>query len=184
MEFVLAAAGLILYLLYDFGSVKGRQGVWPYLFYMGSALWLADVAISLVKAGPCMHAVLLLPAILFLLLTAYAVFFAIPFDGKALKGEQTVFTKGVYALCRHPGVMFLVIGLLFLSGAFASVSLWKSCLSVSVCNFLYAAVQDVWTFPKTLRGYDAYKHETRCFLITPGSVKKCLSYYRRNRHEG
>ncbi len=184
MNTALAIWGLILFALYDAGTVWGRKNfVWRNLFWAGTVLWIWALISAFIRgigALTALKSLFLLPCALFLLLTVYAIFFAIPFDGTELKGEKKVYTGGVYSLCRHPGVTFLVIALLFLVAACPSKELTVTALAVGLGDILYALLQDKWTFPKTLPGYEEYKHHSR-FLLP--DLKKAGALFGRKRND-
>lgn len=187
MGIILALLGLILFALYDAGTVWGRSGmIWKNLFRAGSVLWVGALIRALIrgfKAFTALRALFFLPCAVFLLLTVYAIFFAIPFNGTVLRGEQKVYTGGVYSLCRHPGVTFLVIALAFLVAALPTRDVIVTAVAVGTGDVLYALLQDVWTFPKTLSGYDAYKEHSRFLLIDPRGIGRVIKGLKRDKHE-
>lgn len=187
MSIALAAAGLVLFALFDAGSVWEKQGpVWKSLFWAGCALWIWAFIHAFrrsLSAFTAMRALFLIPCALFALLTVYAIFFAIPFDGTALKGEQKVYTGGVYSLCRHPGVTFFLPALTFMVLAFPAGEMIRAAIALGTGDILYALMQDLWSFPRTLSGYDEYKKHTRFLLIDPRAAIKLITASERNKHE-
>jgi len=77
--------------------------------------------------------------------------------------------QGVYGLCRHPGFWMFALCYLFLALFFFDIRLLYCCVVYSICNFLYILLQDVYIFPKYIRGYSEYKKRVP-FLI-PGRKK-------------
>ena len=146
----------------DWNDWKWGQKPLRLCFPTGCLLLLAAVGTSLFRgtgsaSGPVRGLFWLLAAI-FLALEVDALFFALP---RAASYEQpgqdrATQTVGMYALCRHPGV------------------LWLAGLFYSVLNLLLAAFEDCWVFPARLTGYDAYRRETPFLLPTPASVRRCF----------
>ena len=112
---------------------------------------------------------------MFLALEIYTLFFALPFEATYSSENRTrsVCSKGMYGLCRHPGVLWF-------AGIFAGICImiWTpQCVARSLFLVLldvaYVVFQDVWTFPRTFSDYDRYKTEVP-FLI-PGfrSARRC-----------
>lgn len=187
MNIALVTAGLILFMLYDAGTVwKKRNFPWKDLFWAGGILWLWAFIRAFAHgfgALTALRALFFIPCAVFAVLTAYAVFFAIPFDGTALKGEQKAYTGGVYSLCRHPGVTFLLLALVCVAAACPAGEMIVTAIGLGVGDILYALFQDVWTFPKTLSGYGEYKERSRFLLIDPRAAIKLIKTAKRNNHE-
>lgn len=187
MSVAVVTAGLLLFALYDAGTVWGKRGFpWKDLFWAGSIAWLCAFVRALILglgAITAARALFFVPCAAFALLTAYAVFFAIPFDGTALKGEQKAYTGGVYSLCRHPGVTFLLPALACIAAACPAKEMIVTAAALGVGDILYALIQDVWTFPKTLSGYDEYKNHSRFLLIAPHDAIRLITASKGNSHE-
>jgi protein-S-isoprenylcysteine O-methyltransferase Ste14 len=86
-----------------------------------------------------------------------------------------VYTKGVYALCRHPGVLWLLLFYIFYGCFLGAPYIIKAGCFYSVLNLMYVVFQDFWTFPKTLKGYEEYRQTTPFLIPTPKSILKMLS---------
>ncbi len=114
-------------------------------------------------------------ASVFLLLTIYSLFFALPVkEAYAAQGKnRSVQTGGVYALCRHPGVLFFIplYLLLWLSAGIPP-------LFAAVCillNILLALYEDIYVFPKVLEGYLDYRRKTPFLIPNLKSIRSCFS---------
>jgi protein-S-isoprenylcysteine O-methyltransferase Ste14 len=85
--------------------------------------------------------------------------------------ERAVCTTGVYALCRHPGVLWFagVYGCLWLT---VGLPLWEAALYCGL-NVLLVAFEDLCVFPARLEGYDAYRVQTPFLLPTRQSIRAC-----------
>lgn len=103
--------------------------------------------------------------LLFFLSLIYTLFFALPFEGTYVEQEKLkVYDQGVYALCRHPGILWFFGFYIFLAAALASIELGLAAILFSTMNLLYAWIQDKLIFPRTLSGYEAYQKKVP-FLI-------------------
>ncbi|MGI5894503.1 MAG: hypothetical protein ACOX6P_07925 [Candidatus Merdivicinus sp.] len=153
---LLAVATLLLILQQDFSSLLVEK--WRFLF--------------------------LFPAILCLLLLIYTIFFALPANGSSPFPPDSsadamipLVQTGVYALCRHPGVLWL-------SGFY--LSLWGFCggfrtgiaaIWFSVLDLLYVGWQDRFVFPKTIRSYASYQLSTPFLIPSRSSLLCCFRDY-------
>jgi len=116
--------------------------------------------------------------ILFLILF-YGLFFALPFNKtyKSTKKNRVIDT-GVYALCRHPGVVWFFFLYLFLWIASGKMMVLWAGLVWTIMDVIHVWVQEKWFFPYTLDGYDVYKTRVPFLIPNKVSIKRCLSYYR------
>ncbi len=180
MEFVLAALGFVLFFCYDVDSVRPVRPWFHHLFAAGCGMQAAATAFLLWKgwsgiewgggaAGWCVGAGV------FLLLLIYTLFFALPFEATYVEksGPRMAYTEGVYALCRHPGVLWF-IGLYFcLAMLLATNTAALFCLWVSLWDLAYIFLQDLWIFPQTFVNYREYQAGTPFLLPTPKSIGRC-----------
>lgn len=175
-----------LYLLYDVNSVLWNHRVLHASFFAGTIL-LAGVTVwqaaDAVRAGffGGKSIIWLVFAVVFLILLIYTLFFALPFDDTYLKsdtGKAKVYDGGMYALCRHPGVLWLFLFYLCLGAAFYPSEVLAAGLFYSLLDLLYVVFQDVWTFPKTFEDYEQYKKSTPFLIPNPGSMKKALDTWK------
>lgn len=104
-------------------------------------------------------------------LLVYSVFIEIPLTlaRRAGAGPRLVQT-GTYALCRHPGVLWLAIlllGMLLIvqrTGFILLMLLWL------VLDIVLVAVQDRIVFPRRFPEYEQYQRSTPFLIPTPTSV--------------
>ncbi len=111
----------------------------------------------------------------FFLLELYALFGAFPANEAYVEtgGRRTVCTSGVYALCRHPGVLFF-------AGMYVCLSLglnlpWLDTVVYCALDIALVVFEDYCTFPHILGGYDEYRKTTPFLIPTAKSLKKMLS---------
>ncbi len=116
-----------------------------------------------------------------LVLLLYSLFGALPFKGTYVDNQENneVVNTGMYALCRHPGVIwffFLFLFLFLVSGI--KMMLWAG-LMWTVLDVVHVYLQDRWFFPLTLKDYHLYQKDTP-FLVPNGeSIKKCVTTFGR-----
>ena len=180
----LGALAFGLMVLSDYGQVlRGRRGA-GMLFPLGGALLIAATAALLVRRwrtappGPgslCWVA----GSPLMLLLLIYTLFFALPAGGSSAATAQKdelrpLVDTGVFALCRHPGVLFLGGFYACLWGALGGWALGLAFVLFTLLDAAYAAWQGETVFPRSIRGYAAYRAATPRFIPTPGSLRRCL----------
>lgn len=178
----------LLFYLYDINGVRVQNRFFKYSFFAGCALLLVATA-GLIGAMPkevfekprfYIFSVL---GLAFLCLLVYTLFFALPFKKTYVKedGKPTVYTSGIYALCRHPGVLWLTLfyGFMWLATA-QTIMLWAFLL-FSLLDLIYVILQDKWIFPITLNGYEAYQKSTPFLIPTYRSFRRCFQTMRQER---
>ena len=81
----------------------------------------------------------------------YTLFFALPFDETYVKENQgrKVYTAGMYALCRHPGVLWLrpVSGVWGVTG---DIHRWPYFVTMIVWDYIYVIFQGYLDFPRNI----------------------------------
>jgi protein-S-isoprenylcysteine O-methyltransferase Ste14 len=114
-------------------------------------------------------------AAIFFYLLIYTLFFALPFQDTYIKEKShTVCKNGVYALCRHPGVLWFTLFYAFLGLAVMIPTLFVAGSLFSILNILYVLFQDRWTFMKSFENYEGYKVDTPFLVPNKKSIKHCL----------
>ena len=180
VSLTLGIGGFLLYLLYDVNSFTYRLRLLHGAFALGTLLVGAATALDLLEAwrlgafsGPG-DAALLLAAGACLAALVYSLFFALPFQETYRQQEQGrhVYDGGVYALCRHPGILcffglYLCLGLAALPGGLLAHG-----LAFSLLDLAYAGFQDRVTFPKTFCDYEAYRQKAPFLIPTGKSIRR------------
>lgn len=168
-----------LFLLYDVNQIRWKRSALNALFFL-SLLLMAGMTGAACFGGGSLQVVRLVPgglcAALFFALLLYTLFFAIPFGASYLDnaGGRLVYRRGMYALCRHPGVLWYAGFYFGLYWAFGGVPLLTLAVAGTVLDVLYAAFQDVWTFPRMFADYGTYKRETPFLLPNGASLRRCM----------
>ena len=125
-------------------------------------------------------------AVVFGFLLVYSLFFALPFQETYIEQptENELYDKGVYALCRHPGVLwfiFFYFCLWLFSGVSGMLPAW---LLFSLFNVAYIWLQDYKLFPIQFSGYGEYRKTTPFLIPTTASVRRCVATLPRKHHLG
>ena len=180
VSLTLGIGGFLLYLLYDVNSFTYRLRLLHGAFALGTLLVGFATVLDLLEAwrlgafsGPG-DAALLLAAGACLAALVYSLFFALPFQETYRQQEQGrhVYDGGVYALCRHPGILcffglYLCLGLAALPGGLLAHG-----LAFSLLDLAYAGFQDRVTFPKTFCDYEAYRKKAPFLIPTGDSIRR------------
>ncbi len=186
---ILGACAFVLYFLYDINSVTMRKRFLFPAFGIGCILLVISTA-GLVKSsweqerflsvGGMLLAVL---CMVFGGLLIYTLFFALPFKTTYIKKEKerakpTISSKGMYALCRHPAVLWL-IGLFIVLGAeFPTAEMMAGGTLFCVLDILYVIFQDLWTFPREFENYDEYRRRVPFLIPNAKSIRNCINTLR------
>lgn len=177
--------GLLAFLffaVYDINSVIFKNNVINSFFFLGSFLLIfATVGIILASFNDIIWdlwwmSIFGILSIFFLILLVYTLFFALPFNETYIinNGSPKVYRNGLYALCRHPGVLWFAGFYFFLWLTLRiPMLLWAGIIFCS-CNFLYIVFQDRWTFIHAFEDYNDYKKSTPFIIPNFKSIKRCL----------
>lgn len=179
ISLLLGIAAFGLYLLYDINSYTRKLGFVHSFFLLGTVLLAIATALDVwaaVKAGAFSgwpDIVLLIGAAAFFVALIYSLFFALPFKETYTEqeGSGRVYSGGVYALCRHPGIlcffgMYLLLGL-----AALPTGMILNCVIFSLLDLGYAWFQDRVTFPKTFCDYTDYQKNVPFLIPTKASIR-------------
>jgi len=182
---VLGGLGFVLFCFYDLNSIIWTSKSVHFFFLLG----LMSIGLSTISAIWSFRDIILANfgqkygwlalAIAFMALLIHALFFALPFENTYLKDTPNrVYTEGVYALCRHPGVLWFFGLYMSLYLLIERPLMLMIAIAFSVFNFLYIVLQDLWTFPKTFVDYDVYKQKVPFLIPNPSSIRRCLSTFK------
>ena len=179
--FFAGAAAFVLFVLYDINSVVWKKKYLQSFFPLGVLLLLASTGVCLLREYEGSRLARSLSAWLYLIpgavsfgLTVYSLFFALPFTETYvhIPGKTVVCDRGMYALCRHPGVLWFCFGYLFLALAWGTGLIWGMAIVYSLLNVGYVILQDRWTFPRTFDDYEGYRKRVPFLIPTAGSLKR------------
>ena len=175
----LGIAAFALYLIYDVNSFLWQLR-FPRLFFAGGTLMLALALALDLYAAIATGAFAGMPDMLLLAAAAaafaaliYSLFFALPFEETYARQEngRCVYDRGVYAMCRHPGILFFFLMQLALGlAALPCGAQLAHGMLFSALNLGYALFQDRVTFPKTFSDYPAYRQRVPFLIPTKSSL--------------
>lgn len=178
MQFIfLGALGFILLFIYDINQLYIKNKLLSYLFFVGFTLIsFATIGVLFYKSSFLLplflRAFLLILAVIFLSLMIYSLFFSIPFKKTYCEQNKfSLYTKGFYALCRHPAVLCFILFYLFLWLSTGVFPVFVAFIVFSIFNILYSLFQDIFIFPKTFDGYRAYKKSTPFIMPNIKTIK-------------
>lgn len=180
--FLFGTVGFLLCILYDINSISWRNRILNKMFLAGtlcitgSAFWAVRTALGKRTAETPFCFIFATGSLLFLGMLIYTLFFALPFEETYLEEnrQRMAYTEGVYALCRHPGVLMFAGLFLCLWGMTGRISQGIYFLSMILWNYIYIILQDVWIFPETFTNYTEYKKTTPFLIPSRNSICRAL----------
>jgi protein-S-isoprenylcysteine O-methyltransferase Ste14 len=117
-----------------------------------------------------------------LLLMVYTLFMGIPFTKTYIETNKgnTVVNTGMYALCRHPGVIWFFFFYFFLGLASGKISLLWAAGVWTIMDIIYVYIQDRWIFTIILEDYQSYQKQVPFLIPDLISIRNCISSLRGN----
>lgn len=184
---LLGVMSFLFFLIYDINSVVLKKQLLNLSFLIGFLLLVtatAGIVITDRKSIPSGNLRIVVcgaGAAVFLALLLYTLFFALPFIDTYTKTttESKVCRHGMYALCRHPGVLWFIGFYTFLGLAVDIPIFMTAAILFCLLNLFYVAFQDRWTFIKTFKDYNNYKIETPFLIPNKISLKRCMETFSR-----
>lgn len=167
---LLGAAAFLMMLLGDVNDAVWHKGPLRLCFPAGLAALAAATALRL-RPGEADAAWCVIAAA-FLLLLLYALFGSFSVSDAYVRQDsgRSVYDKGFYALCRHPGVLFFAG--LYLSLHYALALPWADAALYTALDLLLAAAEDKWLFPRCIGGYEEYKTRVPFLIPTASGIKE------------
>lgn len=183
MGYILAGCAAFVFLyIFDINKIFGFNKIFNIFFGIGIViLGASTLGISLTgeknfNFSSLIHIIFWMLAFVSFLLLLYALFFALPFSKTYIKlsKKNHVVDKGMYALSRHPGVIWFFIMYIFLWLASGKWIVLIAGLIWTIMDVIHVYVQDRWIFPKTLTGYEKYQKTTPFLIPNRTSLLKSL----------
>lgn len=171
----LGAASFCVIFWVDVLSLKGMRAVQPIVWISSTALFATGLVLCLEHPGSLslpvpVRALGWALTIAFGLLLIYSLFVEIPL----FQAPSKVVSRGTYALCRHPGVLWFSAMLAALFLARGSTWLLLAAPVWISLDVLYAALQERLFFVRLFgAGYRSYQREVPMFLPTSRSAREC-----------
>lgn len=184
--FLTGAVSFAAFALSDYLSAVRRTAGGSLLFGLGSLLLAASTALLVLHQGAAVLFGPLWPlrwlcvavAVVMLVLLAYTLTFALHAGGSDYQppqdGRLPLVDCGVYALCRHPGVLWLGGFYFALWGALGGFWLAAAFVTYTVLDLLYVLWQDRCVFPHSISGYTGYRARVPFLLPSRRSLRCCL----------
>ena len=179
MGYLLGLCAFALFFLSDWNDWKWKRRELRPCFPLGGVLLSVGTFLEVRRRTPLvsgwLRGLCVLLAAAFLVLLIYTLFFALPAEASyGRPGERRpACTTGVYALCRHPGVLWFAAAYLCLWGG-CGFPLWSAVLYTAL-DVLLVVFEDGWVFPARLSGYEEYRRTTPFLLPTPSSFRVFLA---------
>lgn len=162
------------------------------LFFCRCLLLAGSTAALLITARPRF----LLPAplrglagflgALFLLLLVYSLFSRFPSSRPIWRRPPSAraYDRGVYALCRHPGVLWFILFYLCCWLVRGSDALFWAWVLFSLLNVGYIVLQDLYIFPRTFGNYGEYRKTTPFLIPNRASMRRCAATIKAGEEHG
>ena len=188
---LLGMLGFLLFFLYDVNSFTWRSRLLHKSFALGVTLLAAATVLDLAAAlrmgafSGLKDLILLVAGALCLAALVYCLFFALPFAEtyQDTDGPPAVCDRGVYALCRHPGVLCMLGMYLFWGLGALPATMLRNGLIFSGFNSVYVCFQDRMTFPRTFPDYPDYQKNVPFLIPTGASIRAAWRTRRRSAEE-
>ena len=185
---LLGMLGFLLFFLYDVNSFTWRSRLLHKSFALGVTLLAAATVLDLAAAlrmgafSGLKDLILLVAGALCLAALVYCLFFALPFAEtyQDTDGPPAVCDRGVYALCRHPGVLCMLGMYLFWGLGALPATMLRNGLIFSGFNTVYVCFQDRMTFPRTFPDYPDYQKNVPFLIPTGASIRAAWRTRRRS----
>jgi len=181
--------GFIVIHLFDIVSIKripsgAKPGTWfvgsGLLIYSLTMLWLKGYTLPLPMWSTWLGWGLLLISLSLLI---YSLFINLPLRKTYIAtgvGDKLV-TTGLYALVRHPGVIWFTLFMLSLALVSKSSLLLIAAPIFILLDILLVIIQDRFLFSRMFDGYDHYRRETPMLLPNRKSVNAFIGFLQQAR---
>lgn len=180
--YIIGIAGFALFFLGDLNDLRSIHKLLKASFYAGCLFVVISTILLLLRSDASLPFYVRIPfmvlAALFLFLTMMALFgsFSVE-DGYDRPGEKRpVYTKKLYALSRHPGILFVILFYACLVPAFGIPV--KAVLIFALLDIALGLFEDRIVFPQMLSGYDTYKETTPCMIPNGKSIRACIDDFK------
>ncbi|APV45187.1 Protein-S-isoprenylcysteine O-methyltransferase Ste14 [Dehalogenimonas formicexedens] len=189
MKYILmGSAGFLLMHLLDLASMKKMPFLKPILSFCGTALIaisLVMVAVTGVKFGLSgwMSMAGWIVFMVSISLMAYSLYFALPAGDTYIKSGTSgqLVTRGIYALVRHPWLLFFALSMAGLVIGSRSVLAFQAGLAWTILSLVLVYLQDRKIFPRMFSGYSEYRKTTPMLLPNQKSVTAFIEGLKQNK---
>ena len=169
--------------LFDINKVISIHKLFNVNFAIGCILLAYSTIYIIIGKSPTIYMIMPLRIIFFILAAIscvfmmHALFISLPFNKTYLKTyvSSEVVDYGMYALCRHPGVVWFFFFYLFLFLATGKWIIFWACIIWTIMDIVHVWIQDKWFLPAILKGYHNYQKKTPFLIPNIDSIKKSCS---------
>ncbi len=147
-----------------------------FLLFHGLALWIAVVGAPRFQLAEWLSTVGWVLTAVFAFLLVYSLFWELPTEKTyvAFGGPNRLVTTGMYALARHPGVLWYILTICSLILATRSMVLLVVGPVWAALDVAYAVIEDRVFFPRLFPHYRHYQEATPMLIPTYQSVRAAL----------
>lgn len=172
---IIGILGYMLFYIYDINEIKKINRSLKATFHLGLILQIIGTIGIIIDNREYLKLSILGVAISLIgfIFLIYALFFALPFKETYIRESEKrkVYNRGIYAMSRHPGVLFYIIFYLGLSIIQPTAVIIGTYTIWCLLNIGYIIFQDLWTFPRTFVDYREYRRNTPFLIPTIKSIK-------------
>lgn len=188
MGIFIGILAFILFYFYDVNQVIFKKKLLNHLFFIGCFLLIIATFILVYEHLQFINFSVyqlftLTLAIIFFILLIYTLFFSLPFEDTYIdkSDEKNKYCQtGMYALCRHPGVLWMFGFYFMLALSFDALMFYLACIIFNLMNVIYILIQDHWTFMHQFIDYQDYKLQVPFLLPNKNSIKQCINTLKRS----
>lgn len=188
MGIFIGILAFILFYFYDVNQVIFKKRLLNHFFFIGCFLLIVATFILVYEhlqfINFSIHQLLTLTlAIICFILLIYTLFFSLPFDDTYIENsneKNKCCQTGMYALCRHPGVLWMFGFYFMLALSFNTLMFYLACIIFNLMNVIYIVIQDHWTFMHQFIDYQDYKLQVPFLLPNKNSIKQCINTLKRS----
>lgn len=166
-----------MFIVYDINGAGMNLSLIKPFFAAGCVLMLGATAGIIVRSLRYAYAltpIFEIAAVAIAALLIYTLFFALPFRSAYVDGRPALCTTGMYALCRHPGILWLGFAYASLFFALPCALTAAGAALFTALDVAYAVFQDMYTFPRIFKGYGEYRRLAPFLIPNPASVRRAF----------
>jgi len=172
----IGAIGFLLLMLSDYLKLKRFFGgtILTFIGFILIGFSIAQTALDASLDLSVQSAIGVAGSLFFGFMLIYSLFIELSFKKTYIKKSHEVYQDGTYALCRHPGVLWLMFLILFLSMMTRSFDLFVMGINYTVINTLYIIYQEKLIFIHQFEGYRDYQQTVPFLIPTRKSFKAMI----------